>query len=162
MRTVWYSTRGPFSLSVRNYHNYWQNNPTLDGFVNFVDSAGNGDLFSISKRNVEMFVVMGVGSDNPRTTDAELLHLTVKVIPYNAGFDEAGCGINGVVEFEEGSRKRAMISTDNQELCDTFKELIGEFRICNGAHAGMVGVRRQEGGLNRENEVSGRTHVDAV
>ena len=162
LRTVWYNMRGPFSLSVRNYQKSGQNNPTLDGFLNFVDSAENGDLFAISKRKVVMFMVMGMGSDNPRHTDAELLNLTVKVIPYNAGFDEAGSSINGVVESEEGSRKRARMSTDTQELCDTFKGLIGEFRTFNGALAGMVGVRRQEGELNRGNEVAGISHVDAV
>ena len=158
LRTIWYNMRGPFSLSVRNYQKSGQNNPTLDGFLSFVDKADNGDLFAISRRKVVMFVVMGMGSDNPRPTDAELLNLTVKVIPHNAGFDEAGSSINGGVESEEGSRKRARMSTDTQELCDTFKGLIGEFRTFNG----MVSGGGQVGDLSIGREEGESSHADAV
>ena len=108
----------------------------MDGFLNFLDTADNGDMFPISRTKEVMFVVMGIGPDNPRPTDAELLDMTVNVMPHNVGFDEASSSINGGVEIEEGSRKRARMSTDTQELCDTFKGLIGECRTLKGMVSG--------------------------
>lgn len=81
-----YNMRGRFSLSLRNFLKSGQNDLALDGFLNFVDKADNGDLIAISIRKVVIFVVMGMGT----YTHEEMLNLTVRVIANNGGFNEAG------------------------------------------------------------------------
>ena len=67
-----------------------------------MEKADDGDLFAISRRKAVIFFVMGMGSGNPRPTDEMLLNLRVKVIPHDAGFDEADSSINGGFGSEVG------------------------------------------------------------
>jgi len=162
LKDVWYSMRGPFSMKVRNFQKSGQNNPNLDGFIDFLDRKSNGELYAVSQRMIVLFVVLGMGADSDCAMDMDLFNLTVKIIPHGAGFDEAGSDTLktscGQVEESIGDnmrkrRKLDDVSPNTRMLCSTIANL--NQTIADGYHGSAS--RGTEHGLDTMQRHSGNT-----
>jgi len=128
-------------MKVRNFQKSGQNNPNLDGFIDFLDRKSNGELYAVSQRMILLFVVLGMGADSDCAMDMELFNLTVKTIPHGAGFDEAGSDTLktscGQVEESIGDnmrkrRKLDDVSPNTRMICSTIANL--NQTIADGYH----------------------------
>ena len=89
LKTVWYDMWGTFTTALANWEESGQNDQSTHDFLKFALIKSNGELRTISKRLITMFIVMRIAPELG-TEVAAMRNLTVRTIPHGAGSDATG------------------------------------------------------------------------